>query len=1458
MEHNYASIGICIGASTVTAVRLVSTRGHLKISTPVRIAHYGNPGGVLDSILQDGIPEHIAVTGRKYRKLLNFPSISEPEAIEHAIDYLKLQTDLVISAGGENFILYEIDRHGKISKAVTGNKCASGTGEFFLQQIKRMNLTADEAVELASGGTPYQISGRCSVFCKSDCTHALNKGVPKENVVAGLSDMTAQKITELASKIKFNNAILIGGLAKNKGVVRFLQENLAGVEVPEQAAYFEALGAAVYAITKKVTACDVPEQTNDKASSFAFHDDLKQHISKVTFKEAHHSTAEARDICILGLDVGSTTTKAVLLRKSDNAIIASAYLRTNGDPVSASVNCYKRIREQLSVPVKIKGLGVTGSGRHIAGMHALTQGVINEIIAHAAATVYYDPEVDTIFEIGGQDAKYTHLTAGVPSDYAMNEACSAGTGSFLEEAASETLGIDYKEIGDLALSASHPPDFNDQCSAFIGSDIKNALHEGFSKPDIVAGLVYSICLNYTNRVKGNRPTGKKIFMQGGVCYNKAVPIAMAALTGKDIIVPPDPGLMGAFGTALEIKKRIELHLMPEGDFDLDALINRQVTYEKEFVCAGGAEKCDRKCNVSIINIDNKKYPFGGACSKYYSISRTEPKRNDRGERNLVKYRQELVFEKYLAPSDKIRFTDGHNRKIGISKSFLTNTLYPLYYNFFTTLGFEIILGEEAKAEGIKKKESAFCYPVELAHGFFQDLIDKKPDYIFLPHILDIHNPGNTFYDRTCVLLQSEPYYLRTAFKIELSGIKLLSPVLSYSDGYTDAKKEFIEMAVEIGCNKKNATEAFDYALSQLKEMFTEFKSVGKKEIDDLNSGTDEFGIVLIGRAYNSFAKEANLGIPQKFASRGISIIPLDFLPAENYNSYDHMYWGTGNQILKAARFVKDHPNLYAVYITNFSCGPDSILINYFRTIMGNKPSLTLELDSHSADAGINTRIEAAIDIIRSYRELNEFSATIEPKEEFKLLKAVDAHTIKDASGNVFPITDKNIKVLVPGVGGLASEACSAAFRHIGINSEPVPLATMETLKIGRANTSCKECLPLILNAGAMMEYYHTKKPADEKTLFFMVQGTGPCRFGQYHVYMEDLMKRERLENIGIYSLTDEDSYGGLGNEFVKRGWAGVTTGDVYQNITHAVMALAKDKNAAKAILDEEWKKILVRIETGTLKELYSQLEISARRIAGIETTLNYKDAIKVALVGEIYVRHDSFSRMDLIERLQSRNIVVKVVPVGEYVYYSNYLARMADGTVQPSLREKIGFEIRDLIQVNIEKHIQRALTQSGFVEYELTDVAAVIKNAEHLIDTRLAGEAILTVGSGLKEIMTNVAGIISLGPFGCMPSRVAESILNTEMNTAGKLRAEGNKIVNAEESEALPFLAIETDGNIFPQIIESKIEIFTLQAERLNMKLKNAEVPEKSSYAAKFLDIVSGLLGKTSGIEYGEISTETE
>ena len=722
------TIGICLGAWSISFVHIEAENSKINITKTQKLIHNGNPQIILTDYLKNLTSENnkisenikIVATGRKFRNFVNFTNIPETEAAEYALNYIinkyekQEKYSALASLGAETFLVYNLAQSKYIANVVSKNKCASGTGEFFLQQIKRMDLSLDDAVKIAENVEPYKVSGRCSVFCKSDCTHALNKGVDKSKVTAGLAKMIAEKIEELIREKNDGKIILVGGVTKNKVVMDFIKQNNHNIFIPEESEYFEALGAALYAcnslndntfaivnnaannflsvknsdIIKNDFAknnfleknnfeknIDLENLFKNTPSSFSFQKPLKQFEGKVTFKATSKRKAEQNEECILGLDVGSTTTKAVIISKETNDILSSVYLYTNGNPIKAAKQCYQTLLEDLLVEnlsIKIVGIGTTGSGRQIAGLHCLTSGIFNEITAHSTAAIFYDSEVETIFEIGGQDAKYTYIVNKVPADYAMNEACSAGTGSFIEEAAFESLGVKVAEIEQLALTSENPPNFSDQCSAFISSDIKTAQQEGISKNDIIAGLVYSICHNYLNRVKGNRPVGKKIFMQGGVCYNKAIPIAMAAISGTEIIVPPEPGLMGAFGVALEVKEKQQLGLLEVGDFSLQELIEREVVHHKGFICAGGnsaTSKCDLKCNIAVVEIASKKFPFGGACERYnnqnnnyhqnynnqnynnqnYNYRNSQSSKNfaDNLEKyDLVKLRNDLLFRKY--------------------------------------------------------------------------------------------------------------------------------------------------------------------------------------------------------------------------------------------------------------------------------------------------------------------------------------------------------------------------------------------------------------------------------------------------------------------------------------------------------------------------------------------------------------------------------------------------------------------------------------------------------------------------------------------------------------------------------------------------------------------------------------------------------------------------------------------
>jgi len=1447
------SLGLCLGASTVSAVQVEAsvrpepgksrTCFNPHITGFLTLPHEGDPRRtILSAFEQIGNSfDKIASTGRRFNKLLNLSTIPEPEAVEYAYRFVKppkTSSPAIVSAGGETFMVYILSSEGRISNVLTGNKCASGTGEFFLQQLRRMDVSIEEAARWATEEEPHNVSGRCSVFCKSDCTHATNKGVPKSKVASGLCKMMANKILELLKKVKRENIMITGGTTQNRMMIDYLRKEIPGLIIPGEAPYFEALGAALWAIENETQ--DFPGTKGlfkNEAVSFETLSPLKEFEDMVEFKSVSKREVEAGDICTLGLDVGSTTTKAVLLRNRDNAILESVYLRTNGDPVGASRKCYEYIVKAVEskVPlseITVKGLGVCGSGRQIAGLHALTEGIINEIIAHAAAAVYFDPKVDTIFEIGGQDAKYTYITNSVPSDYAMNEACSAGTGSFLEESAYETLGIKMEDIAAVALRGSNPPNFNDQCAAFIASDIKNAIHEGLKHEDIVTGLVYSICMNYSNRVKGNRPVGEKIFMQGGVCYNKAVPLAMAALVGKSIVVPPEPGLMGAFGAALEVKKRIETGLLTGKIFNLKILAGRKVGYGKPFICRGVKNNCDRRCNIAVIELENKKYPFGGACNRYYNLRHNIE--SDAERLDSVRERQKLVFEKYKPISDG-RTEIKSNGRIGINRSFLVNTYYPLYSNFFGELGFETVMPEAVSQEGIDRKGAAFCHPVEQAHGFFWSLISggDVPEFIFLPHFKAVPASNGYMSSQVCPLVQGETFYLQTTFKKMLAetrrkGTKILAPLLDFTKGMESAKEALIDTALSMGSARKPAERAFVRAVEAQKRCAEEMKLSGREAITELEKHPDKFAVVIFARPYNGFVEEAHMGIPRKFASRGIKVLPFDFLDFDSEKGKRHMYWGMGQLLLKAGKIVERHPQLFGTFITNFSCGPDSFLLGYFRDIMGKKPSLTLELDSHTADAGLETRIEAFIDIINSYRQLISEKKIVRGTKKFIPARvALDGGIAKVtvSSGRTLPVTDPCVTLLLPSMGRLATESFAAVFRGNGFNVVAHPPADKAVLKLGRANTSCKECLPLLLTTGTLLNYINKEKQNGEIVVYFMPTSSGPCRFGQYRVFIEDLVARMRIPDIAVFSLTSENSYGGMGNKFHIRGWWAVVISDVMEDIRSMLLTNALDRDSALDLFEKEWHLILHELEKGNFSSLEKKIKKSTEKFKSIRMKLPPDEVPRISLVGEIFVRRDSISRQYITERLADMGFATVCSPIAEWLYYCDYLVDKGLVDSKMTSVERLAHAVRQKIMRKYEKKIKKIFSKSEIVHIEPVDAEAVVKTAAPYISSNLAGEAVLTVGSAISEIADKTCGVIAIGPFGCMPNRISEAILTEVMNREGKLATgKGGRRLKAvlDGADHLPFLAIESDGSPFPQLITAKLDAFCLQAKRLHSVMKTS------------------------------------
>ena len=905
------SLGINVGSSSVKVVLLEDE----KILWQKVVAHEGNFLDTLkNSLSERTFPEGTLclATGTEGRHLLNMNNVLESLCIEQALSTLNYNVDAVVSLGGENFVVYTIDKEGRIITNFSGNKCASGTGEFFKQQLGRMDLKLSDVQSIPEDSKVHPLASRCSVFMKSDCTHKLNKGeTTKGDIVLSLSNVMATKVIDFLKRARITQGrvLLAGGVTRNRYIVQFLREKLPDIEflVPEEAPCFEAFGAAILA--RNAGSLLPPPEKRYKPSviGFARLPGLKTAEGRVTYLDPRRGKVKPGGEYILGVDGGSTTTKVALIDIETDEIVAEHYGRTHGDPVRALKNCLvevkKQIKEQIGdAKINISIASTTGSSREILGVFLETPAVYNEIIAHAVGTTYFKEDIDTIFEIGGQDAKYVFLKNKVPIDYAMNEACSAGTGSFLEESASGDLNItNVEEIGDIAVQAKEPLKFGETCSAFINSDIRKAIQHGASKEDITAGIITSIVSNYLNRVVGNRAIGQNIVLQGGVAKNKAVPLAFAMLLEKNIIIPPDPELLGCFGVGILAKKKFDDGFIAKGDFDIDRILGSEIVYEREFNC----KACENLCPIRVLNVNGNKYMFGGRCNKYTNM-RKKNKFNENEVFNYIEKRNELMFNE-CAP-DPETFVKKRDCTVGIPMAFSVYTLWPLYSWFFHELGIGIRRSASIEHDGIARTEGSYCFPAEIAHGAVQSIINDGADYVFVPHFRDMPSYEEKIHANFCPLTQSLPYYIKKAFS-DVPEDKFLTPVVSFKYGFEKALEGFTSLGRQLGISDSEIRRAFTIAQDKQLEFQEKYRAMGREALEEARAA-DRPVIALLGRPYNAFTKDANMGIPLKFTSRGYSILPFDMLPFEGTKIFENMYWYYGQQDMKASAFLKNEDNIY--------------------------------------------------------------------------------------------------------------------------------------------------------------------------------------------------------------------------------------------------------------------------------------------------------------------------------------------------------------------------------------------------------------------------------------------------------------------------------------------------------------------------------------------------------------------
>jgi predicted CoA-substrate-specific enzyme activase len=1412
------SLGINVGSSSLKMVMLEGDA----IAWSVVLPHEGDFLAAVHKALSGReAPVGMAalVTGNEGRGLFALNNTIEPLCIEAALRAIGEKVDAVVTMGGEDLIVYTLDEGDSIVNNFSGNKCASGTGEFFKQQLARMDMRLEDVARVPDSARVMPLSTRCSVFMKSDCTHRLNKGeATKDDIVLSLSMVMATKVVDFLKRAKVmkGRVMLTGGTTQNPHILRFIRELAPEIDfvITKEASYFEAFGAAILARASGSPFPGAEKLLRTNEIRFGHLDSLETARDKVQYFEAKTGSVQRGREYVLGVDGGSTTTKACLIDIETDEVVASHYGRTHGDPVKSLKLCLveimKKVRADLGIAegsaigdaIRIPLAATTGSSREILGVFLETQGVYNEIIAHAVGTTHFSKDVDTIFEIGGQDAKYVLLKNGVPIDYAMNEACSAGTGSFLEESAQGDLNIgSAAEIGPIALSATSPLKFGEHCSAFINSDIRKAVQQGATREDITAGIVCSIVANYLNRVVGNRSIGEKIFLQGGVAKNKAIPMAFAMLLGKPILVPPSPELMGCFGVGLLARQKHADGLLPKTSYDLEEMAAREIVYESVFQC----KACENLCPIQVLGVRGHKYMFGGRCNKYANMRK---KAADLHVTDWVHERSDLLYVR-CAPNPTT-FKAKRDFVVGIPKCFSVHTLYPFYSWFFHSLGIRTFLSEEVDHEGVARAESAYCFPAEIAHGAVEDVWKKGADYVFLPHFRDMPSYEKDVHANFCPITQSLPYYIRKAFP-DIPADRILDVVVSFKFGRAKALEHFVNMGEKLGIAAEEIEAAFDLASAKQDDYFKQASAIGRQALDEARKA-DKPVIAVLGRPYNAYTADANMGIPRKFTTRGYSVIPFDLLPFEDETIFSNMYWYYGQQDLKAASLIKDEPNVYITYVSNFSCAPDSFILHYIKWLMGQKPFLILELDSHSADAGLDTRVEAFLDIIDGYR-----SKLQDIKEErydnglrFVNKKGEDFHLVDTKSGEKIPIRgSKRVKLLLSNMGDLSTELMGAVLRGVGVNAEAMPVADRKTIQLARSHASGKECVPSHIVLGSALQYFASEKyRKDEIYVLFVPITTGPCRTGQYFVFYENLFRDMRLENVIVMTMSADNSYTELGPDFSKNMWFTLAIGDYMKDIQNSLRALAVDPRAAVAAFNQSWRKLMAIAERDITKIMPTLGEI-AREVAAIPLRKKLDEVPRILIVGEIYVRRDDFAVDELVGLFSSKGIMAKIAGIGEWIHYLDFVREYdlkKRLRLLPPLRRPFSQEMKKLLRLRIEeawKHsvenrVKRALAPAKLIPHTPHDMRKIMANTERFfVNHELNSEIAVSSGVAATAMEEGYSGIVNISPFACLIGRVIEGLITPW----------------ARERD-YPVISVEVDGNQLPPSIVNKLNIFMVNVLR--------------------------------------------
>lgn len=1364
-------MGLDIGSTTV---KLVILDGHGQLVYDKYERHYSDIRTTTFRLLKEacvrysGASVAVRVTGSggiAVSKWLGLTFIQEVVAGTEAVERFIPHTDVAVELGGEDAKITFF--RGGVDQRMNG-ACAGGTGAFVDQMAALLQTDAAGLNQLAAGyKTLYPIASRCGVFAKTDVQPLLNEGASREDIAASVFQAVVnQTIGGLAGgkKIKGHVAFLGGPLyyltELRQRFIETLELPPEQVIMPAHSQLYVAMGAALSArgdepVAIKTLAASLPRlfEAREEASGrlaplFGSQEELD------AFRERHNRTVGRRSLadyegrCFLGIDAGSTTTKAALIDEEGN-LLFTRYLRNGGKPLQSAVSIVREMYKEMPAGARVAGAAITGYGEGLIQAALAAEWGEIETVAHYKAARHFQPDVDLIIDIGGQDMKCLRIKNGAIDSIMLNEACSSGCGSFLESFA-ESLQMNVEAFAENALLAREPLDLGSRCTVFMNSKVKQAQKEGATVGEISAGLSYSVIHNALYKVikiRNPEELGRHIVVQGGTFKNDAVLRAFELVTGRETVRPEIAGIMGAFGAALIARERGAAN---ERSTLLDAEALERLAFES------GMERCKLCGNQCLMTVnsfgDGRRHVTGNRCE-----------RGAGGEKscedtpNLFDYKYKRLFGyKSLPEEEAVRGRVGIPRVLNIYEN------YPFWHTFFTALKFRVELSPKSTRrlyeQGLESVPSdTVCFPAKLTHGHVASLAKRDVRFIFypcLPYERNEHPEANNHYN--CPVVASYPEVLNNNLDmLKERQVPFLHPYLPF-DNTERLGKRLYEELLDYGVTLAEVEAAVRSAREEEARAQADIRRKGEETLALLKE-TGRRGIVLAGRPYH-LDPEIHHGIPDLVAGMGLAVLTEDSVAhlakVERPITFIDQ-WMYHTRLYAAATLVAGEPNLELVQLNSFGCGIDAITGDQVREILerSGRMHTLLKIDEGSNLGAVRIRIRSLLAAMEERRVLEQKLTA----EGTAAVNAGAAAAAKPRTRRLFTEDmRKNHTILVPQMSPIHFELLEEAFKASGYNLKVIRSTDKQTVDAGLQYVNNDACFPSILVVGQLVSALKSGEYDPKNTSVMITQTGGGCRATNYIGFLRKALEDAGFGDVAVIPLGFTSEPVGPGFKvslgLLNKGVMAFAYGDLFMRLLYRTRPYEVEKGAAHALFRQWMERCKESVRSGKLSLYKSNIHWIVEDFEQLPIRPERKP--RVGVVGEILIKFHPGANNDIVGYLEQEGMEAVVPDLLDFFLYCFYDNDFYYKKLNMKAGKRLALQGVTRVMEGYRKEMRRALEKSGRFTPPHT-IMELTRKVEGLVSLgNQCGEGWLLTAEMVELIEDGVHNIACLQPFACLPNHI--------------------------------------------------------------------------------------------------------